>query len=149
MKKKERKVKFIGDSSDYNWESNPVYGQTYTDSEIQKMYGKFFGSYVADIATLLEPDKENNHLDFEEVFDEPDKKEPTHFEIDVWIDKGENITSVEMPFEDYEKCVTDLERLLEEKSSMTLENEYGDVVIPYKILKKSVVYFTKLWKEKK
>ena len=40
MKNLTKKYKFVGDSSGWGWESNPVKGVVYDEGELEKMYGK-------------------------------------------------------------------------------------------------------------
>jgi hypothetical protein len=152
MERKQRKVKFVGVSSHYAWSVKPVYGEVYTESEIKRMYGSWWGTNEMAFDFLLELDEDGYYRDFEEVFDAPDKldneKDPTHFSITVWVG-DENVESIEYPIDMYDKLVEDAEELLEDKSHMLLEQEEGHVIIPYKRLKKSQIYFNKLWKEKK
>jgi hypothetical protein len=145
-----RKVKFIGNGKLYAWNTNPEYGKVYTESELKSMYGSGWSEEIFEY--LLYPDEENSSCDFEEVFGKGQRqvndKEPTHFSITIWF-KDESVESIEYPIDMYDKLVEDAEDLLVDKSHMTLEQEEGHVIIPYKRLKKSQIYFNKLWKEKK
>jgi hypothetical protein len=148
--KKERKLKFLGDSSDYNWELSPVYGQIYTESDIRRMYGKGWSRYGRSIDTFLESDKGSNHCDFEEVFDESDKlineKEPNSFYI---ILQWEDISHMSRcyPIEDFDHITSDVEEILNDKTCMVLETPERQIIIPHFLLKKCIVKFYKLWRE--
>lgn len=99
-----RKWKFIElTNKDYRWRVNPVPNETYTEDEIQKMYGDRWKAW----------DYHRIDGDWEEVFDEEqEQKSPEQY-----YQGDKNILSISGTFEgivfslsgDFEKCLTVLD----------------------------------------